>query len=144
MADDQAQAEKLPDNLMSDVGEDRSYEQLCFGQIRSCCWIGSQDRQNSGVCRIADKDGQQREIVRINWGDAFLNAVNVLVALVRAKIRQEYKDMIYPVGRVEDAYDMFSLALVYLAKHTNVLGPRYDTEYLSYDKAKYGKNPKAQ
>lgn len=133
MSEDQA----LPPDKLGDDREDRSFENLVYWQVRSCCFLGSQDRQNSGKVFVMDKDGMRREIVRIDWSDAFKNSVNILVALVRAKVRKDSADLMVPVETVQDAYQMFSTVLVYLAQHTTVLGYKYESEYIKFDKTKY-------
>jgi hypothetical protein len=139
---DENTTQALSHDNLAENKEDRSFENLVYWQVRSCCFLGSQDRQNAGKVFVMDKDGMRREIVRLDWGDAFKNGVNILVALVSAKMAKEHQGSLAPVKTIDEAYKTFAETLVHLAQNTNVLGYRYRAEYVKYDKAKYGTNPK--
>jgi len=98
------------------LDEIRTYEDLVFRQLGLVTYIGSQDRTNSGKVLLEDANGQTHVVVRTNYTDAYINAVQSLLDIVRDRMEDDIKEGMEEPRTLEQAKETIKRIMKHLHK----------------------------
>ena len=109
----------------------KSYTNLLYVQLANCLFVGSADTTNAGKVLIQDKDGNQMEIIRPDWKQAFINSVLMLQFLMEGKMSKIDKRKLIENPNYEQAKANLRILLDYIHNKTPLFGSKNMTVILA-------------